>query len=462
MNSSHYCHHHKFPDCLLPTNDLPYSEYEANNIIVRASKPQRHYDQQAYLISTCHFSANILSMILGLYTGCLMLNRIGRRDSVAVSTLPNIVGWLCVIIFDAQDMDVLFFIGQIINSFGVGMAIITSLVYSVEICNRTSSTLLTTIFSLSALAGLLLAWHIHIEFEPSTIGVIPEDAPYPYTAPDVIELIPHSELWVVLGMTGILIAIVALFAAFNLPESPAWLVQNDQYSDATSSLRELRSELHNDHAELEELKHKEATSQQIDTSYISALWMLKECWSTTTANQFLYTVMVVFLAHSSGINVIYSYFETSFEYNFEHRAICTVTFCIVACNIIMGSWILGHVFTHRHLYIISCFITSLGCICFTLFLYLGLEKLKLTFWSFYLLQVIFVGQCFAAAQLIPIFKYVALVPSRLHPYAAFITLALAVLAFFFVSILKPHIDYSLLFTYFSFGNIFLLLVVCCR
>ena len=462
MNSSQLCHHHKFPDCFLSSNDLPYINIETNNILASNHKAPRNFDRDAYIISTCNFSASILFIILGLYTGCVMSNKHGRRDILVVSTVPHTIGWLCILLFDALRAPALFFVGQTINSYGVGLSMITALIYSVEICSRTSISLVPALFSISAITGLLFAWTIHIQLEPSTVAVLPDDAPYPTALPDAMELIPHSEAWVVLGMTGILIAIISLIATLSLPETPAWLVQIGKYDEAASSLKELRSELQNQQVELKVLKQEELSSEHITTDHWSVLRIFLECLKTQNSTHFSFTVALILLSHSSGINVIYSYFETSFEYNHSYRSFCTVTFCVVGSNIIMVSWILGHIFSHRVLFIASSIVTTIGCMFFTIYLYLGLEKLKANLYAFYILEFIFVGQCIAASQLIPIFKYVALVPSRLHPYAAFTTLLLAVLAFYIISLAKPHLDCYMLFTYFSLANIILLLVVCSR
>ncbi|CAH2096310.1 unnamed protein product [Euphydryas editha] len=174
-------------------------------------------DEMGSWIASVHSAATPLGSIL---SGPIM-EAIGRRKTLQVSTLPLVIGW--ILIGTASHHAVLL-LGRLVCGFAVGILAAPSQVYLGEI-------------SEPRLRGLLIG----TPFVAYSLGVL-----YVYALGGALT-------WRSVAYLSIVLPVLAFIALCFSPESPTWLARRGRFHDAMAAMSRLRGDSDTAQRELHEL-----------------------------------------------------------------------------------------------------------------------------------------------------------------------------------------------------------------
>ncbi|CAL0322395.1 unnamed protein product [Lupinus luteus] len=218
--------------------------------------------------------SNVGAMVGAIASGQIA-EYIGRKGSLMIASIPNIIGWLFISF--AKDTSFLY-MGRLLEGFGVGIISYTVPVYIAEISPQNLRGRLVSVNQLSVTIGIMLAY---------LLGIFVE--------------------WRILAVLGVLPCTLLIPALFFIPESPRWLAKMGMTNEFETSLQVLRGFDTDISIEVNEIKRSLAPTNKSTTIRFAELGH-RRYWLPLMIG-----IGLLILQQLSGINGVLFYSSTIFQ-----------------------------------------------------------------------------------------------------------------------------------------------------
>ena len=115
--------------------------------------------------------------------------------------------------------------------------------------------------------------------------------------------------WQTVAFCGIAPCCVVILTLIFLPETPYWLIENNQFDEAQKSLRFFRGSNYDTSSELDEIHQKHLSKQKSQTF----TWIMKRLFSQAFFRPFLCIGMLEIIFMLSGFEVVMLYMHRILE-----------------------------------------------------------------------------------------------------------------------------------------------------